>query len=68
MPGSCWTTSEADGGYGFAEKDLWVTVYEEDDVSFDLWRRIAGLPRESYPASRQRGELLVDGPAGSGWS
>ena len=38
------TTSEADGGYGFAEKDLWVTVYEEDDVSFDLWRRIAGLP------------------------
>ncbi|MBK4346773.1 alanine--tRNA ligase [Lacisediminihabitans changchengi] len=38
------TTSEADGGYGFEEKDLWVTVYEEDDVSFDLWRRIAGLP------------------------
>src|SRR3954453_4836565 len=38
------TTSEADGGYGFDEKDLWVTVYEEDDVSFDLWRRIAGLP------------------------
>jgi alanyl-tRNA synthetase len=38
------TTSEADGGYGFEEKDLWVTVYEEDDVSFDLWRTIAGLP------------------------
>ena len=38
------TTSESDGGYGFAEKDLWVTVYEEDDVSFDLWRRIAALP------------------------
>ena len=38
------TTSEADGGYGFDEKHLWVTVYEEDDVSFDLWRRIAGLP------------------------
>jgi alanyl-tRNA synthetase len=38
------TTSESDGGYGFDEKDLWVTVYEEDDVSFDLWRRIAGLP------------------------
>ena len=38
------TTSEADGGYAFDEKDLCVTVYEEDDVSFDLWRRIAGLP------------------------
>ena len=25
------TTSEADGGLGFAEKDLWVTVYEDDD-------------------------------------
>lgn len=38
------TSSEADGGYGFAERDLWVTVYEEDDVSFALWKRIAGLP------------------------
>ncbi|HEY5320979.1 MAG TPA: alanine--tRNA ligase [Galbitalea sp.] len=38
------TTSQSDGGYGFNERDLWVTVYEEDDVSFDLWRRIAGLP------------------------
>jgi alanyl-tRNA synthetase len=37
------TSSEADGGYGFDEKDLWVTVYEDDDEAFDLWRRI-GLP------------------------
>jgi alanyl-tRNA synthetase len=37
-------------------------VYEEDDVSFDLWRRIAGLPGESYPASRQKREgLYYDG-------
>ncbi|WP_375400271.1 alanine--tRNA ligase [uncultured Amnibacterium sp.] len=40
------TSAEADGGYGFEPRDLWVTVYEEDDVSFDLWRRIAGLPPE----------------------
>jgi alanyl-tRNA synthetase len=38
------TTSQSDGGFGFNERDLWVTVYEEDDVAFDLWRRIAGLP------------------------
>ena len=40
------TTSEADGGYGFAEKDLWVTVYKDDDEAFNLWRTIAGLPEE----------------------
>jgi len=38
------TTSESDGGLGFDEKDLWVTVYETDDEAADLWRRIAGLP------------------------
>ncbi|MBG6059838.1 alanyl-tRNA synthetase [Cryobacterium sp. MP_M5] len=37
------TTSEADGGYGFAEKDLWVTVYEDDDEAFRYWRAL-GLP------------------------
>ncbi len=40
------TGSESDGGLGFAEKDLWVTVYEDDDEAADLWRRIAGLPEE----------------------
>ncbi|MDQ1548350.1 MAG: alanyl-tRNA synthetase [Microbacteriaceae bacterium] len=40
------TSSEADGGYGFAEKDLWVTVYKDDDEAFRLWREIAGLPEE----------------------
>ena len=38
------TSSEADGGLGFAEKDLWVTVYEDDDEAEHLWRSIAGLP------------------------
>jgi len=40
------TTAEADGGLGFDESDLWVTVYEEDDEAFALWREIAGLPEE----------------------
>ena len=40
------TTSEADGGLGFDEKDLWVTVYEEDDEAEKLWREIAGIPAQ----------------------
>ncbi len=38
------TTSEADGGFGFAEKDLWITVYEEDDEAIELWKKIADIP------------------------
>ena len=40
------TTSEAEGGLGFRAEDLWVTVYEDDDEAFGLWREIAGLPEE----------------------
>ncbi|MGX5694643.1 alanine--tRNA ligase [Agromyces soli] len=40
------TRSEADGGLGFAERDLWVTVYETDDEAAALWQKIAGLPAE----------------------
>ncbi|HCS61001.1 MAG TPA: alanine--tRNA ligase, partial [Microbacterium sp.] len=40
------TSSEADGGLGFQEKDFWVTVYETDDEAADIWRRVIGLPEE----------------------
>lgn len=40
------TSSEDDGGLGFDPKDLWVTVYEEDDEAFGLWQEIAGFPEE----------------------
>ncbi|MBA8816114.1 alanyl-tRNA synthetase [Microbacterium halimionae] len=38
------TSSESDGGLGFEERDLWVTVYEDDDEAAGLWQKIAGLP------------------------
>ena len=40
------TSSQSDGGFGFAEKDLWVTVYEDDDEAIQLWKKVAGLPDE----------------------
>ena len=40
------TSSEADGGLGFAEKDLWVTVYETDDEAEAIWRDTIGLKPE----------------------
>ena len=40
------TSAEADGGLGFDEKDLWVTVYEEDDEAIDLWKKVAGIPED----------------------
>lgn len=40
------TSPESAGGYGFDAQDLWVTVYQDDDEAFGLWRKIAGLPEE----------------------
>ena len=40
------TTPDAEGGLGFDPKDLWVTVYEEDDEAHDLWRSLTDLPEE----------------------
>ncbi|HET6300584.1 alanine--tRNA ligase [Microbacterium sp.] len=40
------TMPEADGGLGFDPAELWVTVYEEDDEAYGLWREIAGLPED----------------------
>ena len=40
------TRPSSDGGYGFPERDLLVSVYHEDDEATALWKRIAGLPDE----------------------
>ncbi len=36
----------ADGGYGFPESKLWVTVYQNDDEAADIWHNQIGVPRE----------------------
>jgi len=40
------TRPQSDGGYGFAERDLLVTVYKDDDEAIRLRKQIAGLPDE----------------------
>ena len=36
----------ADGGYGFPEDKLWVTVYLTDDEAADIWHKKIGIPKE----------------------
>jgi alanyl-tRNA synthetase len=61
------TLSVADGGYGFPESSLWVTVYEQDQEAYDIWRGAVGLPAERI---QRRGlkdnywHMGVPGPGG----
>ena len=36
----------SDGGFGFPEERLWVTVYLNDDEAADIWHKKIGVPRE----------------------
>ena len=36
----------ADGGYGFPEEKLWVTVFHNDDEAADIWHKVVGVPTE----------------------
>lgn len=36
----------SDGGFGFPEEKLWVTVYLTDDEAADIWHKKIGVPKE----------------------
>ncbi|GIH94386.1 alanine--tRNA ligase [Planobispora siamensis] len=61
------TTSEAEGGFGFPEERLWVTVYHDDDEAAEIWHKRAGVPLERI---QRRGladnywHMGVPGPGG----
>jgi alanyl-tRNA synthetase len=61
------TKSRPDGGYGFPEDRLWVTVYVDDDEAASIWQRDIGLPPERV---QRRGKednfwsMTVPGPCG----
>src|SRR5215469_12676603 len=45
------TRPEADGGFGFAESRLWVTVLHEDDEAAKIWHDVVGVPGPGGPCS-----------------
>jgi len=55
------------GGYGFAEEKLWVTVFQTDDEAADIWHNTMGVPKERI---QRRGmadnfwSMGVPGPCG----
>lgn len=40
------TSETSKGGLGFSERDLWVTVYEEDEEAEKLWKEVAEVPAQ----------------------
>ena len=56
-----------DGGYGFPEERLWVTVFLNDDEAADIWHKKIGIPKERI---QRRGmadnfwSMGVPGPCG----
>ena len=61
------TKPVSEGGYGFPESKLWVTVFENDDEAADIWHKKIGVPRERI---QRRGmsdnfwSMGVPGPCG----
>ncbi|HEX3491075.1 MAG TPA: alanine--tRNA ligase [Streptosporangiaceae bacterium] len=61
------TGAEADGGFGFPEGRLWVTVYTDDDEAAGIWHDKVGVPQDRI---QRRGladnywHMGVPGPGG----
>ncbi len=61
------TKPVAQGGYGFPEEKLWVTVFQNDDEAADIWHKKMGVPKERI---QRRGmednfwSMGVPGPCG----
>ena len=57
----------SNGGYGFPEEKLWVTVYLDDDEVADIWHKKVGVPKDRI---QRRGmadnfwSMGVPGPCG----
>ena len=62
------TSPVAEGGYGLDGDRLWMTIWEEDEVSYDHWTRVVGLPADhiqKLPFKDISWSTGQPGPAGS---
>ena len=62
------TGSTDEGGYGLDGDRLWMTIWEKDQVSFDHWTRVIGVPAErvqKLPFEEISWSTGQPGPAGS---
>ena len=60
------TSPVAEGGYGLDGDRLWMTIWEEDEVSYDHWTRVVGLPahqQHKNPLKVNSGCTRPPGPA-----
>jgi len=61
------TKPVTEGGYGFPEYKLWVTVFQNDDEAADIWHKKVGVPKDRI---QRRGmednfwSMGVPGPCG----
>jgi alanyl-tRNA synthetase len=61
------TKPERDGGFGFPENRLWVTVYRDDDEAYGIWRDKIGLPESRIQRLGKEDnywDMGVPGPCG----
>jgi alanyl-tRNA synthetase len=60
------TRSQAEGGLGFDEKDLYASVYHEDDEAIALWKKVAGLSDDRIVRLGRKDNYWNMGVAGPG--
>ncbi|RXG63218.1 alanine--tRNA ligase, partial [Candidatus Atribacteria bacterium 1244-E10-H5-B2] len=49
---------------GFPEEKLWVSVYKDDDESFDIWHNLIGLPEKRIIRLGEEDNFWKVGPTG----
>ncbi|MBU1290870.1 alanine--tRNA ligase [bacterium] len=49
---------------GFSEEKLWVSVYKDDDESFDIWHNLIGLPEKRIVRLGEEDNFWKIGPTG----
>jgi len=49
---------------GFSEEKLWVSIYKDDDESYDIWHNVIGLPEKRIVRLGEEDNFWKVGPTG----